>query len=85
MMSQYYHNILDVFCSSDDICVSARPRGDVSDGQEHRETVHTVPQPPDVPDGRHDRGEQVPVDVSCQRILPEGVGELLADGHAVTV
>ena len=77
--------ILDVFCCSDDIRVSARPRGDVSDSQEHREAVHSVPHPPDVPDGRHDRGEQVPVDVGGQRILPEGVCELLTDGHAVTV
>ena len=77
--------ILDIFCCSDDIRVSASPRGDVSDSQEHGEAVHSVPHPPNVPDCRHDRGEQVSVDVGGQNILPESVSELLADGHAVTV
>ena len=56
-------------------------------GTEARAGQQSVPgvNRPNVPDGRHDRGEQVSVDVGGQRILPEGVCELLTDGHAVTI
>ena len=56
---------------------------EVSDGEEHGETVSTSSQSPNLTEEGHDEREALGVDVGGEGVLPEVESVLLVDGHAV--